>query len=117
LGDLGQRVEVLCEADHTVTNFFKRRSVWNELMGLELFPTGFLELKGWKAMDRQLPSWWTQSGQTLWLSGLIAAMEKLSRSEWRTRPLDPLELVAVRAHLARPAMARLARGSRFSLRN
>jgi hypothetical protein len=86
-------------------------------MGLELFTIGFLEWKGWDAMDRQLPSWWTQSGQTLWLSGLIAAMEKLSRSEWRTRPLDPLELVAVRARLARPAMAYPAYASRLSLRN
>ena len=86
-------------------------------MGLELFTIGFLEWKGWKAMDRQLPSWWTQSGQTLWLSDLIAAMEKLSRSEWRTHPLDPRELVAVRARLARPAMAYPAYASRFSLRN
>jgi len=68
-------------------------------------------------MNQQLPSWRTQDGQTLWLSGLIAAMEKLSRSEWRARPVDPRELVAVRARLARPAMVPLARGSRFSLRN
>jgi hypothetical protein len=68
-------------------------------------------------MNQQLPSWRTQSGQTLWLSNLIAAMEKLSRSEWRARPLDPLELAAVRAHLARPAMVHSTCGSRFSLRN
>jgi hypothetical protein len=68
-------------------------------------------------MNQQFPSWRTQSGQTLWLSGLIAAMERLSRSEWRARPVDPLELVAVRARLARPAMAHSNRGSGFSLRN
>jgi hypothetical protein len=68
-------------------------------------------------MNKQFPSWRTQSGQTLWLSGLIAAMERLSRSEWRARPVDPLELVAVRARLARPATAHSNRGSRFSLRN
>jgi hypothetical protein len=44
-------------------------------------------------------------------------MEKLSRSEWRTRPLDPRELVAVRARLARPAMSYPAYASRLSLRN
>ena len=70
-----------------------------------------------KAMNQQLPSWRTQKGQTLWLSGLIAAMERLSRSEWRARPVDSLEVVAVRAHLARPVMARSSRGSRFSVRN
>jgi hypothetical protein len=70
-----------------------------------------------KAMNQQLPSWRTQKGQTLWLSGLIAAMERLSRSEWRARPVDPLELVAVRARLARPAMVRSSRRSRFSARN
>jgi hypothetical protein len=86
-------------------------------MGLELSNIGFFERKGWKAMDRQLPSRWTQSGQTLWLSGLIAAMEKLSRSEWRTRPLDPIELAEVRARLARPAMAYPAYASRLSLCN
>jgi len=64
-------------------------------------------------MKQQLPSWRTQNGQTLWLSGLIAAMERLSRSKRRTRPVDPLELVAVRARLARPATVQLARGSRF----
>jgi hypothetical protein len=68
-------------------------------------------------MNQQLPSWRTQKGQTFWLSGLIAAMERLSRSERRARPVDPLELVAVRAHLARPAMVHSVRGSRFSLRN
>jgi hypothetical protein len=68
-------------------------------------------------MNQQFPSWRTQNGQTLWLSGLIAAMERLSRSEWRAHPVDPLELVAVRAHLARPAMAHSNRGSRFSVRH
>jgi hypothetical protein len=68
-------------------------------------------------MKQQFPSWRTQNGQTLWLSGLIAAMERLSRSEWRAHPVDPLELVAVRAQLARPAMAHSNRGSRFSVRH
>lgn len=66
-------------------------------------------------MSQQLPSWRTGHGQTVWLSMLIDAMEKLSRSEWR--PVDRLELVAMRARLAQPAMAHPAYGSRFSLRN
>jgi hypothetical protein len=73
-------------------------------------------------MSRQLQSWHIQSwrtakGQTAWLSRLIEAMEKFSRPEWRARPLDQLELAAVRARLARPAIAYPAHASRFSLRN
>jgi len=75
-----------------------------------------------RAMSRQLQSWRIQSwrtgkGQTAWLSRLIEAMEKFSRPEWRARPLDRLELAAVRARLAQPAMAYPAYASRFSLRN
>jgi hypothetical protein len=44
-------------------------------------------------------------------------MEKFSRPEWRALPLDRLELAAVRARLAQPAMAYPAYVSRFSLRN
>ena len=73
-------------------------------------------------MSRQLQSWriesWrTAKGQTAWLSRLIEAMEKFSRPEWRALPLDRLELAAVRARLAQPAMAYPAYVSRFSLRN
>ena len=68
-------------------------------------------------MNQQLPSWRTAKGQTLWLSKLIEAMEKFSRPEWRSRPVDQLELVAVRARLAQPAIAYPAYASRFSLRN
>jgi hypothetical protein len=121
-GGLGQGIEVLCEADHILTVFlaifFQRRFLRNQFIGVELSTTGFFSSgQGWKAMNQQFPSWRTQNGQTLWLSGLIAAMERLSRSEWRARPVDPLELVAVRAHLARPATAHSNRGSRFSVRN
>jgi hypothetical protein len=69
------------------------------------------------AMSRQLPSWRTGNGQTVWLSRLIEAMEKFSRPEWRAAPVDRLELAKVRAQLARPAMAYPAYASRFSLRN
>jgi len=70
-----------------------------------------------RAMSRQLQSWRTGKGQTAWLSRLIEAMEKFSRPEWRARPVDQLELAAVRGRLAQPAMAHPAYASRFSLRN
>ena len=65
-------------------------------------------------MNQQLPSWRTAKGQTLWLAMLIEAMEKFSRPERRARPVDRLELAAVRARLAQPATAY---ASRFALRN
>ncbi len=68
-------------------------------------------------MSQQFPSWWTEKGQTLWLSMLIEAMEKFSRPEWRSRPVDRLERLAMCSRLARPAMAHPACASRFSLRN
>jgi hypothetical protein len=74
-------------------------------------------MRSGKVMSQQLPTWRTANGQTAWLSRLIVAMEKFSRPEWRTRPVDPLELHAVRARLAQPAMLHPAYGSRFSLKN
>jgi hypothetical protein len=73
-------------------------------------------IEGWDeaAMKQQLPSWRSAKGQTLWLAMLVEAMEKFSRPEWRARPVGRLELAAVRARLAQPAMAY---ASRFSLRN
>ncbi len=68
-------------------------------------------------MGQELQSWRTGSGQALWLSLLVDAMEKYSRPEWRALPCDELELAAVRAQLARPAAAYPAYASRFSLRN
>jgi hypothetical protein len=67
-------------------------------------------------MNQQLQSWRTGKGQTLWLMKLVEAMERLSSPEWRTRPIDRLELAAIRAQLARPATQQ-ARISRFALRN
>jgi hypothetical protein len=61
--------------------------------------------QGGTAMGHQPASWRTAHGQTAWLSMLIEAMERLSRPEWRARPIDRLELAAVRARLARPAAA------------
>ena len=83
----------------------------------ELSTTGFLRAdRDGKVMGQQLPSWRTGNGQTLWLSMLIEAMEKLSRPEWRGRPDRP-ELAAIRARLAEPATACRNYGSRFGLPN
>jgi hypothetical protein len=76
-------------------------------------------------MSKTRPSWWraevtargqTLKGQTLWLSALIGAMENFSRSEWRSRPVDRREVIAVRRRLAQPAMAHEGSSSRFGLR-
>jgi|HubBroStandDraft_4_1064222.scaffolds.fasta_scaffold373425_1 hypothetical protein len=75
------------------------------------------QLQSWRIQSRRIESWRTGKGQTAWLSRLIEAMEKFSRPEWRARPVDQLELAAVRARLARPAIAYPAYASRFSLRN
>jgi hypothetical protein len=68
-------------------------------------------------MGQQLHSWRSGSGQNLWLSMLVDTMEKVSRPEWRAIPCDQMELAAVRAQLARPAVAYPAYASHFSLRN
>jgi hypothetical protein len=73
-------------------------------------------------MGQQLQSrrirngWRSGAGQTLWLSRLVDAMDKLSRPELRAVPCDQLVLAAVRAQLARPASAYLTH-SHFGLRN
>jgi hypothetical protein len=67
-------------------------------------------------MGRQIQGWRSASGQRLWLSMLIDAMEQISRPELRTVPSDEL-LVAVRAQLARPASAGAPYSSLYSLRN
>jgi hypothetical protein len=68
-------------------------------------------------MNQQLPEWRVSDSQGAWLSRLVDAMEKFSRPEWRTRPVEPRELAAMRARLAQPAVLHPAYGSRFSLRN
>jgi hypothetical protein len=99
-------------------NFFRARSAWNGRLAWELVISAFSKAdRDGAAMSQQLPSWRTGKDQTLWLSRLIEAMEKFSRAEWRSRPVDRLELAAVRARLALPASAYSSYASRFSLRN
>jgi hypothetical protein len=72
---------------------------------------------GQQFQSRQvIKSWRSGAGQTLWLSMLVDAMEKLSRPELRKVPCDRLALAVLRAQLARPASAYLTH-SRFGLRN
>jgi hypothetical protein len=66
-------------------------------------------------MGQQVQSWRSEGGQRLWLSMLVDTMEEISRPEFRGLPCDPLVLMAVEAHLARPGYAHGT--SRFSLRN
>ena len=68
-------------------------------------------------MGQQIQGWRSVSGQRVWLSKLIDTMEQISRPERRAVPCDPQVLAAVRAQLARPALARAHYGSTYSLRN
>jgi hypothetical protein len=68
-------------------------------------------------MGQQIQSWRSEGGQRLWLSMLVDTMEEISRPEFRKVPCDPSVLIAVEAHLARPASVYAHGSSRFSLRN
>jgi hypothetical protein len=70
-----------------------------------------------QAMGQQIQGWRSASGQRLWLSMLIDAMEEVSRPEMRAVPCDDQLLAALRTQLARPALARAAYASAYSLRN
>jgi hypothetical protein len=70
-----------------------------------------------KAMGQQLQYWRSGGGEKLWLSMLIDTMERLSRPTLRNSPCDPSVLIAVQAHLARPAAPYPRCASPFSLRN
>ena len=66
-------------------------------------------------MGQQLRTWRSGGDQRAWLSMLIDTMEQVSRPESRAVPCDAHILAALRAQLARPAMAAYSSG--FSLRN
>jgi hypothetical protein len=68
-------------------------------------------------MGQQIQGWRSASGQRLWLSMLIDAMEAISRPELRAIPCDDQLLATVRAQLARPALAHAPHASAYSLRN
>jgi hypothetical protein len=64
-------------------------------------------------MGQQLQRWEPGTGERLWLSMLIEAMEAVSRAE--IRPCDQSVLAALTVQLARPVSpyARHAQNSRF----
>jgi len=66
---------------------------------------------------RQYASWRSGSGEQLWLSLLVDAMEKAARPELRAVPCDRSILAMVSAQLARPASPYFHGVSDFSLRN
>jgi hypothetical protein len=68
-------------------------------------------------MGQQVQGWRSASGQRLWLSMLIDTMDQISHPELRAVPCDPQLLAALRAQLARPALARTPYASAYSLRN
>ena len=68
-------------------------------------------------MGQQIQGWRSASGQRLWLSMLIDAMEEISRPELRAVPCDEQLLASLRAQLARPALAHTPYASAYSLRN
>ncbi|MET3906591.1 hypothetical protein ABID59_000922 [Bradyrhizobium sp. S3.3.6] len=57
--------------------------------------------------ERQLKVWRSEAGSRLWLSGLIAAMERAAQPDQRRLPVAPETLAALRAQLALPASLRL----------
>ena len=68
-------------------------------------------------MGQQLQIWRPESGDRLWLSMLIDAMEEVSRPEFRSLPCEPSILIGLRAQLALPASSDAHCASHFSLRN
>jgi hypothetical protein len=68
-------------------------------------------------MIQQTQQWRSGTGETAWLSALVETMERVSHPEFRAAPCARSLLVAVEAHLARPAMPHGLYGSNFSLRN
>jgi biotin-(acetyl-CoA carboxylase) ligase len=66
-------------------------------------------------MGQQLQSWRSGDGERLWLSMLVAAMEKTSSPDFVDIACSTAVLASVQAHLAQPA----SRGyvSPYSLRN
>jgi hypothetical protein len=66
-------------------------------------------------MGQQLQRWEPRTGEKLWLSMLIEAMEDVSRPEIRALPCDQSVLAALTLQLERPVSpyARHTQNSRF----
>jgi hypothetical protein len=68
-------------------------------------------------MGQQLGQWRSADGQRLWLSMLVKTMEEISRADRRNVRCSPSLLIAVQAHLERPASPYAVGASPYSLRN
>jgi hypothetical protein len=68
-------------------------------------------------MGQQFPQWRSGDGERLWLSMLVATMERMSSRDFHGEPCDQTVLGEVQAHLARAAWRSADRASQFSLRN
>jgi hypothetical protein len=68
-------------------------------------------------MGQQVQPWLSQDGGRIWLSKLVATMERVARPEIRALYCDSSDLAAVTAQLARPASPYPYAASEFSLRN
>lgn len=85
---LGRRNQTLCELVH----------IW-----LGLFAAGSaVRLEQGRKMGQRLTTWQSGSGDRLWLSLLIDAMEEAARPEVRSQPCESALLQALRAQLAQP---------------
>jgi hypothetical protein len=68
-------------------------------------------------VQAQAQPWRSQDGGRLWLSRLVATMERVARPEVRALYCDRSVLAAVNAQLAHPASPYPHFASEFSLRN
>jgi hypothetical protein len=82
-------------------------------MGQQVQP----HVQPWRSKDWRSKDWRSQDGGRVWLSGLIATMERVARPEIRALYCDSSVLAAVTAQLARPASPYPYAASEFSLRN
>ena len=66
-------------------------------------------------MGQSIPTWKSETGERLWLSTLIDAMEQTASPEPRSTAYDGVALARFRAQLAVPASVHFA--SPLSMRN
>jgi hypothetical protein len=57
----------------------------------------------WRSQDWRSQDWRSQDGGRVWLSALVATMERVARPEIRALYCDSSDLASVAAQLARPA--------------
>ena len=104
IGRLRPGAESLCEAGHTGCAFFTA-GCRERFFGAGIGSAG-AGTNGYQAMGQlQSSQWRVGQGERLWLSTLVDAMERVSRSP---RAADTDTLAALRAQLALPAQSGFA---------